>query len=398
MYSTKKASEICTTGGIVGKHLLFKTMKLRTFPLIGVFAASCFSLWSQEAPKDHDLKYRAQESFTELDGMDVWNLQNQKLGTIQYLTADLENARLVEVIVKSGTFLGMGGKTTAVPPRALLFNDLDQHKHIVRLDISKERFDAAPRFYRSHMMPATQSGRVAEVNRYFGLQPWFFEDGQKVINNTQILRLGHVERADRLIGFRILNTKGEYIGTVGSLLYDLSKGEISHIISVHEGNDSPQSVIQARALKFNVANNGLILSDSQTELSGEPHFKWLDGGSTAFKQESYVNREVEADHSVHSSQNRQSGLVNSDLVMEQGKNFRDEQKTARIKQDIQADPILSATAKEIEVVTLNSQTTLRGNVNTAEGKNRIGDIAAKEGRPENVSNLPEVRPPLAEDH
>ena len=64
--------------------------------------------------------------------------------------------------------------------------------------------------------------------------------------------------------------------------------------------------------------------------------------------------------------------------------------------EIQADPTLSTTAKEIEVVTLNAQTTLRGHVNSVEGKQRIGEIAAKSGRAENVSNLLEVRPPLTE--
>ena len=81
--------------------------------------------------------------------------------------------------------------------------------------------------------------------------------------------------------------------------------------------------------------------------------------------------------------------------MAQGQNFRDEQKTSRILQAIQADPALSANAKNVEVVTLNAQTTLRGHVNTAEGKRKIGEIAAKAGRPENVSNLLEVRPNYA---
>ena len=369
-------------------------MKIPPFLLVGTFAATCSYLSAQGAVKEHPLQYRAQESFTELNGVDVWNLQNQKLGTIQYLTADLENARLVEVIVNSsGGFLGMSGRTTAVPPRALIF---DNDNHMVRLDISKERFDAASRFDKSHMMSATQSGRVAEINRYYGLHPWFFEEGQKTSKNTQILCLGHVERADRLLGFKIVNTKGEYIGKVGSLIYDLTKGQIIHIVVVNEGKVTPRSVIQPRALRFNVANNGLILDESKAEFAGEPHFKWLDGGSTAFQQESYVNREVAADHGVHSRQNRRSGLINSAILMEQGKSFRDEQKTARINQAIQADPTLSATAKEIEVVTLNAQTTLRGHVNTPEGKRRIGDIAAKAGRPENVSNLLEVRPPLVE--
>ncbi|MEI6323013.1 MAG: PRC-barrel domain-containing protein [bacterium] len=368
-------------------------MKLHSLLLVAIFTASS-SMQMQGAAKEHPLEYRAQESFTELHGVDVRNLQNQMLGTIQYLTTDLENARLVEVIVTSGGgFLGIGRRTTAVPPRALIF---DNENHTIRLDVSKERFDASPKFDRSHMMPASQSTRVAEINRYYGLQPWFYEDGQKVIKNTQILRLGHIERADRLLGFTIVNTKGEYIGKVGSLIYDLSKGQIVHIVAVNDGNATPSSIIQPRALRFNRTYSGLVLDDSMAELSGEPHFKWIGGGSTAFQQESYVNREIEADHGVHSRQNRRSGLINSAILMKQGKSFRDEQKTARINEAIQADPTLSTTAKEIEVVTLNAQTTLRGHVNSVEGKQRIGEIAAKSGRAENVSNLLEVRPPLTE--
>jgi osmotically-inducible protein OsmY len=83
--------------------------------------------------------------------------------------------------------------------------------------------------------------------------------------------------------------------------------------------------------------------------------------------------------------------VRNATAMDQGANFRDEQKTLRIQQAIQADPSLSANAKNIEVVTMNAQTTLRGHVNSIEGKYKIGEIAKKAGRPENVSNLLEVR-------
>jgi osmotically-inducible protein OsmY len=46
----------------------------------------------------------------------------------------------------------------------------------------------------------------------------------------------------------------------------------------------------------------------------------------------------------------------------------------------------------VEVGTLDGRVTLRGHVNTDEGKRVIGEIAAKAVRPENVSNLLEVRP------
>jgi len=364
-------------------------MKLTPLFLGGALAIFSYNLPAQEPVKNHVLEYRAQENFTELVGVEIWNLQNEKLGTIKYLTADLENGRLVEVVVKvPGGFLGMGGRTTALPPRALI---PDGDKHVMRLDVSRERFAASPDFDRSHMMPATQRERVAEINRYYGLEPWFFLDGQKVAKNTQILRLGHVEKTGRILNMPIVNTRGEYIGRVGTLMMDLPKGQIVHVISVNDDRATPRSVIQARALRFNAAKNGLILDDTQVELAGQPHFKWNDAGNTTFQQETYVDREVKADHGLHSKQNEQEGIVRNAIPMQQGQNFRDEEKTRRIEAAIQADPDLSATAKDIEVVTMNSQTTLRGHVHTAEGKQRIGEIATRAGRPENVSNLIEVK-------
>ena len=59
---------------------------------------------------------------------------------------------------------------------------------------------------------------------------------------------------------------------------------------------------------------------------------------------------------------------------------------------MQSDTNLSQNAQNVEVGTLNGRITLRGHVNTAEGKRIIGFIAGQTGRPENVSNLLEIRP------
>jgi len=67
--------------------------------------------------------------------------------------------------------------------------------------------------------------------------------------------------------------------------------------------------------------------------------------------------------------------------------------TSRIYAAIRADASLSQNAQNVEVGTLNRRITLRGHVNTEEGKRAIGNIAASIGAPEDVSNLLEVRPP-----
>ncbi len=367
-------------------------------PLVAsALLASCLTVQAQvqaqsnPTPGRNVTQYRQAESTAEIAGMAVWNLQNEKLGKVKFLTTDLQNGRLVEAVVTSGGgFFGIGATLTAVAPRAL---SMDGNAGVVRLDMSRARFAAAPRFDMSHMTPATQRERVAEVNRYFGLVPWFFLPGQAVVKNTEILELGHIHRLDRVLGMPIYNTEGRYIAKVATLMMDLPQGRVVHVVTeLGAMGKNNSSVVQPRALRFNPSFKSLILDSTAVEFAGEPKFKWIGSGTNSFQQEAYVNREVQADKGRHSQQNAQAGRVRNATAMEEGESFRDEQKTLRIQQAIQADPSLSANAKNIEVVTLNAQTTLRGHVNSIEGKRKIGEIAKKLGRPENVSNLLEVRP------
>lgn len=331
--------------------------------------------------------FRGTQDFSEIVDMPVWNLQNEKLGRLKSFTVDLQNGRLVEMVVSTGGWMGMGGKELAVAPRAL---KIDTGAQVLRLDVTKERFLAGPRFDASHTNAATARQQVAGVLRYYGLQPWFFMEGQPVVKNAEILELGHVRRVDQVMEMQIFKPEGGYVGKVGSVFTDLPKGQIVHVVAVARGMGyGDRSVIQARALRYNAAHSALVLENNPTQLEGEPGFKWMS--PTSFRQETYVNREVEADNGLHSRQNAQEGRVGGADAMQQGANFRDVQKTNVIRQAIQADATLSANAKNVEVVTLNGQTTLRGHVNTSQGKQRIGQLAVKSGLAENVSNMLEVR-------
>ena len=308
---------------------------------------------------------------------------------MKFITVDLENARLVEVVVRAGGgFLGMGGTTIAVPPRTVTF---DERNQVMRLNATKAKFDAAPRFNASDIAGSSTRERVAEVNRYFGQEPWFFTQGQVVKKNAQILRLVYVQRSDLILGLPIRNTTGDFIGRVTTLRMDMPKGPVVHVVVATQAAENPLSTIQPRALRFNPARNGLVLDNSLAELADEPHFKWLNGSRTSYKEEPYVNRDVLNGNNNRIGETGQKRTNRTGAPMEQGQNFRDEQKTSAIKQAIMADSSLSASARDVQVVTLNAQTTLRGHVGRAADKQRIGQIAANAGRPENVSNLVEVR-------
>src|SRR3954452_22014857 len=54
-----------------------------------------------------------------LIGMQIQNNQDEKLGKVDDLAIDLESGRIVQAVISTGGFLGIGDKTIAVPPSAL---------------------------------------------------------------------------------------------------------------------------------------------------------------------------------------------------------------------------------------------------------------------------------------
>jgi len=267
-------------------------MKLKSILIIGALALSCGGLHAQNltgSPRGQILS--PQQSFTELAGRQVWNLQNELLGRIKFITADLENGRLVEVVIASGGFFGIGGKLTSAPPSAFTF---DAFRQVMRLDVSKARFDAAPRFRTSNVATYSQAERVAAVSRYFGVQPWFHSDDAVPGKNAQISHLGHVERTDIIMGMSIKSPTGKYLGQVSTLMIDVPKGQLNQVVDETQSMaGTGRYILQARALRYNAAHNGLVLNESLATLKDEPHLKWFNQSREYFQQESIGNRKAQ---------------------------------------------------------------------------------------------------------
>src|ERR1700690_2272858 len=97
---------------------------------------------------------------TDIIGMTVENYQNEKLGKVEDLAVDVESGRIVQGILSSGGFLGMGNTLTAVPP-GVLHQDFGQK--VLHLDASKEKLAEGPKFDTAKWNDETQSNRVTEV-------------------------------------------------------------------------------------------------------------------------------------------------------------------------------------------------------------------------------------------
>lgn len=82
-------------------------------------------------------------SSSTITGDDVYNLQDEELGTIEDLMLDVDEGRIRYAVLASGGFLGMGDRLFAVPWKALT---QDKENHRFTLDVDAERLKNAPGF------------------------------------------------------------------------------------------------------------------------------------------------------------------------------------------------------------------------------------------------------------
>jgi len=429
-----------------------KNMKRKLQIIIGASAASVLALsaLAQDSPKPKTdgpdyagnrmphvqragrLNDAAKAS--DLIGMSVNNNQNEKLGKVEDLAVDVESGRVVQVILSTGGFLGIGDTLTAVPPGAL---HRDVTNKVLNLDADKEKLKGAPKFEMSNWAEYSDSNHLAEVYAYYGQEPALgfiqtgevVQDGQgntavspqivstrkadgtwdkdRVSSDSQwmipVSRLGQVQRASKLMGTAVDNLQNEKLGKVENLLVDLPSGRVVAIVVSSGGflgMGDELSAIPPTALRFTTARDTLQLDTSKEMLSSAPHFKanqWPDfaqpnyasGVYRAYKVEPYFvsDATTEADNTARNVRDRNSSSL---TPLDQGNNQADLDTTAQIRKEIIAGKNMSVNARNVKIITKSGQVTLRGPVNTAEEKRLIGDIAGRIVRAENVDNQLEV--------
>ena len=289
-------------------------------------------------------------------GMTVKNYQHEKLGNVENLAVDVESGRIVQVIISTGGFLGMGETLTPVPPGALR-HEIGQK--VLHLDTSMEKFNAAPKCDTAKWDEDTQSNRVSEVYGYYGQQPYFARDGYETpntdaalanslprnmdgtintaggrpgdtVHNVEIARnveennnnistrnpdgtwtrnyysanpswsnLGYVQKASKLMGTSVSNLQDEKVGNVKNFIVDLSCGRIVAVIissGGYMGMDGELSAVPPTALRYNAEHDSLQLDTSKEMLANSPHFKsneWPDFNQAGYAGGVYHAYKVE---------------------------------------------------------------------------------------------------------
>ena len=403
---------------------------------------------------------------SDLIGMTVKNYQNEKLGKVENLAVDVESGRIVQVIISTGGFVGIGSTLAAVPPAAFHY---DAAQKVLHLDASKEKLAGAPKFDSSNWDEYTQSNRVTEVYGYYGQQPYFVAAGDgtwttnadgtfartlprnmdgtintvgastmdtahnvkvasdvEATNNTLLTRnpdgtwnrnyypngnransswskLGYVQKASKLMGAPVKNLQDEKLGKVENLIVDLPAGRIVAVVISSGGflgMDNELSAVPPTALRYNSNHEILQLDASKDMLANSPHFQanqWPDfsqpayagGVYHAYKVEPYFTTDptTSVDNTRLNVRDRDSRTL---TPLDQGNSQADVDTTAQIRKEIMADSRMTMNAKNVKIITLNGHVTLRGPVNTADEKVRIGEIAGRIASAGNVDNQLEL--------
>ncbi|HEV2694462.1 MAG TPA: PRC-barrel domain-containing protein [Verrucomicrobiae bacterium] len=225
--------------------------------------------------------------------------------------------------------------------------------------------------------------------------------------------LGYLQRASKLKGLTVKNLQGDSVGTIKDFAVDLGAGRIVAVIIstggfLDMGNEL--SAVPPSVLRYNGDHDGVEFDTTKDSLANAPHFKadqWPDVGQPDYEYGVYRAYRVNPYFSTNSYRNsyRNNGMVDADNAgrnvrdrdgrhltpMDQGNNAEDIRITAQIRKEVVANKGLSVNAKNVKIITLNGQVTLRGPVNTVDEKNTIGDIATRIAQAGNVDNQLEVR-------
>ena len=251
---------------------------------------------------------------SDLLGMTVNNLQNEKLGTVDDLAIDLESGRILQVILSTGGFIGMGERLSAVPPGALQH---DASSKALRLDANKEKLKNAPEFKAAQWAESSDASHLTAVYSHYGQESAlkFIDQGDVGSTTTTsrsaqdtregvrargegqwmipTARLGKVQRASKLKGLEVRNAQEKEIGTVDNLLVDLTSGRIVAVIVSSGGflgAGDELSAVPPTAFAYNAKRDALQLDVTKEAMSAAPRFKanqWPDFSEAGYSESVY---------------------------------------------------------------------------------------------------------------
>ncbi len=133
----------------------------------------------RKTPMEQGFKNLISASCSDLKDYDIYNTQDEKLGSFEDVMLDIQSGRIAYAVMAYGGFAGMGKKLLAIPWDALgitgpeTYADRNAPKRMI-LNIPKARLDSAPAFEKDRW-PSQPDREWLSRNLYtpYGYKPWW---------------------------------------------------------------------------------------------------------------------------------------------------------------------------------------------------------------------------------
>jgi hypothetical protein len=124
------------------------------------------SLWQREVITEEEGPESKLMRETWPVGEEVYNNQGEKLGDIEALMLDVENSRVVYVVLSFGGFVSIANKLFAVPWDALTL-ELETLETRFILDVEKQHLESAPGFDKDNWPDMSDGPYARRVQAYY---------------------------------------------------------------------------------------------------------------------------------------------------------------------------------------------------------------------------------------
>jgi len=366
-------------------------MKTPKLILVGSILASWLAIGAaaQFGPATH---------IRDIRGDPVIGTDGAKVGAVRDLAVDLENGRIVAVIVDRGGFLGFGAKCFAVPPDDFT---VDNSAKSLRMSSTAEKLKGGPQMDLSKWDDSVAQPRVEEVYQYYGMTPYFLvpEHPAKKAGKVVLEHLGKVQRAGDLLGMETINRQDEKLGKVDDMILDYAQGRIIEMtLATGSYLDKPGNLnpVPPQALHFDSARNMLVLDATRSELMVAPRFPEkeqpvIDRGQATAVYQTYHVLPYFLPIGATTTLTAPSGKTKVARLPEQGTSESDQDITAKIEKEIRDTEELSVDAKAAKVITTNGHVTLTGTADSPEEKRRMSEIVGRIVPPASIDNRLEIK-------
>jgi sporulation protein YlmC with PRC-barrel domain len=316
---------------------------------------------------------KAPESSThkanEMIGASVQNKSGDKLGTIRDLAFELPAGRLAYVIVASGGILGLGADYHAVPPKT--FSDDSSTPRILTVDITKDRWDASPKFKKDQLTGL--NAHRDEIEKYYAdaahkenvkAEANVGDAKAEVKIKTPDISSAASRESDatlhlatELIGKQVVTKQNDEIGRISDLLVDMKDAKVAFAI-ISTGTllkpADTRYAVATQNLSMGTEKNKIVLNSDRAALENAPMFdqeRFKTSGRTSgsagiFK---YQDRDKTAKAEVNTDENKKpsaeagastGGKVSAFSLIKEGNRYVGEQAKDKVVQ-IRSDKSLN---------------------------------------------------------